>query len=270
MRTIRSVGLILLSVLSPALVWPQTISGPEPMGAEQPKQVQQSPSAEAPASQAEPQTNPQAEPAAPSDKSPDDISYGKQTKRIFGVAPNFAAVNAGETLPPLSAKGKFKLASEDSFDYSAFVWVGILSVQNMGLRAYPEFGHGMAGYSRYYWHEFVDSVSGTFFTEAIIPSIRHEDPRYYTMGQGGFFRRMGYALSRVAVTRTDSGGTSFNFSEIGGNAIEAGLANLYYPSEERGATKTAENFGAQIESAALNNIFKEFWPDIRKHVLRRK
>lgn len=274
LHTIRSAGVILLSLLSPALFWAQSISGPEPNTAEHAKHIQLSPSTEAPAFQTGPQTNPQTEPAAAPDQSPDDAekqdSSGKQTKRILGMAPNFAAVSAGERLQPLTAKGKFKLASADSFDYSAFVWVGILSVQSMGLRAYPEFGHGMAGYSRYYWHEFVDSVSGTYFTEAIVPVIRHEDPRYYTMEHGGFFRRMGYALSRVAVTRTDSGGTSFNFSELGGNAMEAGLANLYYPVEERGPRKTLENWGAQIESAALNNIFKEFWPDIRQHLFRMK
>lgn len=72
------------------------------------------------------------------------------------------------------------------------------------------------------------------------------------------------------MTRTDDGGTSFNVSEVVGNAIEAGMANLYYPSEERGLKKTAENWGTQMESAALNNIAKEFWADVRRYIFRRK
>jgi hypothetical protein len=140
----------------------------------------------------------------------------------------------------------------------------------MSLNSVPEFGHGMKGYGRYYWHTFVDGVSGTFFTEAIVPAITHEDPRYYTLGQGGFFRRTGYAISRAFVGKTDSGGTRFNWSEVGGNALEAGLSNAYYPAEERGLTQTAGNFGTQMESAILNHIFQEFWPDIRRKVLRRK
>jgi hypothetical protein len=199
-----------------------------------------------------------------------DESEGKQTSRILGVVPNFGAVSANTQLPPLSTKGKFWLATEDSFDYSSFVWNGILAGQEFGLNNYPEFGQGMAGYGRYYWHTFVDGVSGTFFTEAIVPWVTREDPRYYTMGHGGFFRRTGYALSRVVVTKTDSGGASFNWSEVGGNAIEAGLSNAYYPPEERGLRQTAINWGAQLESAALNNIAKEFWPDFRRVVLRRK
>jgi hypothetical protein len=92
---------------------------------------------------------------------------GKQTNRILGVVPNFGAVSANTQLPPLSAKGKFLLATEDTFDYSSFVWTGILAAQEYGLNNFPEFGTGMAAYGRYYWHTFVDGVSGTYFTEAM-------------------------------------------------------------------------------------------------------
>src|ERR1700739_4384376 len=199
-----------------------------------------------------------------------DESKGKQTNRILWVVPNFAAVSANTQLPPLSAKGKFWLATEDSFDYSAFVWTGIIAGQEFGLKNYPEFGQGMAGYGRYYWRNFVDGVSGTFFTEAIVPAITHEDPRYYTMENGGFFRRTGYAISRAFVTKTDSGGTSFNWSEVAGNGLEAALSNGYYPPQEPGLSQTARNWATQMESAVLNHIFQEFWPDIRRKVLRQK
>lgn len=188
---------------------------------------------------------------------------GRQTNRIMGVVPNFGAVSANTQLPPLTTKGKFWLATEDSFDYSSFIWTGIISGQEFALNNYPEFGQGAAGYGRYYYHSFIDGVSGTYFTEAIVPWISHEDPRYYTLGHGGFFRRTYYALSRVVLTKTDSGKTTFNWSEVGGNALEAGLANTYYPPQERGAHQTFVNWGDQIESAALNNIAKEFWPDVR-------
>jgi hypothetical protein len=175
---------------------------------------------------------------------------------MYGIVPNFAAVSANTLLPPLSVRGKFWLATQDSVDYSSFVWAGVLAGQSFALNSYPELGHGAAGYGRYYWRAF--------------PALTHEDPRYYTLGHGGFFRRTGYALSRVVITKTDSGGTSFNFSEIVGNGMEAGLSNLYYPPEERGLRKTAENWGTGLESAALNNVIKEFWPDIRSKILRRK
>lgn len=219
------------------------------------------------ARQAKPQQTPdQTAPAQAQKKTPS----AKQTKRMFWVVPNFAAVDSDTQLPPLSPKDKFLLATEDSFDYSSFVWAGILTAQSLALNSDPELGHGVRGYGRYYWRTFTDGVSGTFFTEAIIPTITHEDPRYYTMGHGGFFRRAGYALSRSVVTKTDSGHLTFNWSEVGGNAFEAALSNAYYPAQERGASQTARNWATQMESAALNNIAKEFWPDIRRKIFRRK
>ena len=206
---------------------------------------------------------------APQDK--EDNSHGKQTKRMFGVVPNFAAVNADTQLPPLSTREKFSLAAHDSVvDYSSFTWTGILAAQAMVLNSNPELGSGIVGYGRYYWRTFTDGVSGTFFTEAIVPAITHEDPRYYTLGRGGFLRRTGYAMSRSFVTKTDSGGTSFNFSEVVGNGLEAGLSNAYYPPQERGLSQTTVNWGTQMESAVLNHIFQEFWPDIRRKLLRQK
>jgi hypothetical protein len=201
----------------------------------------------------------------------EDDSQGKQTKRIFGVVPNFAAVSANMHLPPLSTREKFSLAAHDSVtDYSSYTWAGILAAQAMALNSDPELGSGFAGYGRYYWRTFTDGVSGTFFTEAIVPAITHEDPRYYTLGKGGFFRRTGYAISRAFVCKTDSGGTTFNLSEVVGNGLEAGLSNAYYPPQERGLSQTAVNWGTQMESAVLNHVFQEFWPDIRRKILRQK
>jgi hypothetical protein len=280
LRTAGSAAVALFLLLFPALAWSQT-----PVADEQivpAEQTQQLASTGASLSQSDagtpsdPQTAvltpaplPTLAPTPVADQKTDN-SDGKQTKRMFWVVPNFAAVSAYTVLPPLSRREKFALAREDSVDYTSFIWAGILAGQSMALNSYPELHKGIAGYGRYYWRAFADQASGAFFTEAIVPALTREDPRYYTRGYGGFFRRTGYALSRVVLTRTDSGGTSFNFSEIVGNAMEAGLSNLYYPPQERGLRKTAENWGAQLESAALNNIIKEFWPDIRRKLLRRE
>ena len=272
---------VLFLLLSPALVWSQSAVPDELSVAAQGEPTQQAAATETSASQdAGAQSQPQAAaltPAAaptpvlaPEAGQKADHSEGTQTKRMFWVVPNFAAVSAYTVLPPLSAREKFALAREDSVDYTSFIWAGILAGQSMALNSYPELHRGIAGYGRYYWRAFADQASGAFFTEAIVPALTREDPRYYTRGYGGFFRRSAYALSQVVLTKTDSGKITFNFSEIGGNALEAGLSNLYYPPQERGFRQTAENWGAQLESAALNNIIKEFWPDIRRKFFRRK
>jgi hypothetical protein len=205
------------------------------------------------------------------DKNKKKTEEKTQTKRMFWVVPNFAAVSANTQLPPLSTREKFSLASHDAIlDYSSFTWAGVLAGQGLLSNSDPELGRGAVGYGRYYWRAFVDGVSGAYFTEAIVPSVTHEDPRYYTLGHGGFWRRTWYSLSRTFVTKTDSGGTEFNWSEVGGNACVAALSNAYYPPQERGASQTLRDWGTQMESAALNNVVKEFWPDIRRKVFRQR
>lgn len=201
--------------------------------------------------------------------SPTDESEGKQTKRILWIIPNYRAVSADCQLPPLSVKDKFVLATEDSFDYSAFIVAGALAGYSQATNEYREFHQGAAGYGRYYWHSFADQAVGNYFTEAIVPSLTREDPRYYTLGHGGFFHRTEYAISRLVVTRTDSGGKSFNYSEIVGNAAGAALSNAYYPQVERTAGNTMSKWGTQVGIDGIANILKEFWPDIRRDVFHR-
>jgi hypothetical protein len=275
--TTRCTAVVLFLLLSPTLVCSQTAVPGVPIGPAHEQLTQQSGSAAASAQQSDDgnQSIPAIAAATPAliptpAGQAIDSSVGKQTTRMFGVIPNFAAVSADTELPPLTVRGKFILATKDSVDYSSFIWAGMQAGQSMALRSYPELGHGAAGYRRYYWRAFVDQASGSYFTEAIVPALTHEDPRYYTLGHGGFLRRVQYALSRVVLTKTDSGGTSFNFSEVLGNGMEAGLANFYYPAQERSLHNTAVNWVAQLEAASLNNLAREFWPDIRHKLLRQK
>lgn len=269
---LTSVVLVVLTFGWPALAWSQVQTTNHSLAyTAQSSEPQANPPSAPPS---DPQTNQPNQKPAPENKKPEDKKQdgeAQQSKRMFYVIPNFAAVNAHTQLPPLSTREKFVLAAHDSLiDYSSFVWTGILAGQALALNSDPELGHGAAGYGRYYWRTFADGVSGTFFTEAIVPAITHQDPRYYTMGEGGFFRRTGYAISRTFITRTDSGGNRFNWSEVVGNGLEAGLSNAYYPPEERGLSQTARNFGTQMESAVLNHVFQEFWPDIHKKIFRGK
>jgi hypothetical protein len=211
LRTVRNVCRILFLAFSLELVRGQTLFAQQQSGPEPRSTTHESLNPAALASDAKSHGNPQTKPApAPEADKGASPSEGQQTKQILWVAPNFAAVSANTQLPPLTAKQKFVLATHDSVDYSSFIWTGILAAQQMGTKANPELGHGAAGYGRYYWRTFADGLSGSFFTEAIVPAIAREDPRYYTLGHGGFFHRIGYVISRVVLTKTDSGSTRFS------------------------------------------------------------
>lgn len=194
----------------------------------------------------------------------------KQSKRILGIFPNYRAVSADTQLPPLSLKNKFWLATQDSFDYSSFVTAGMLAGISQAKNSTPEFRQGSKGYGRYYWHAVADQAVGNYLTEAIFPAVTREDPRYYTLGHGGFLKRTRYAVSRSLVTRTDSGRSTINISEIVGNGAGAGISNLYYPSRERTWTKTGQKWITQIALDGVFNIVKEFWPDVNHLIFHGK
>jgi hypothetical protein len=208
-------------------------------------------------------------PAPPQEPQPGSLE-GKQTRRILGIIPNFRSVSVDEKLPPLSPHEKLKLTLEDSFDYSSFIYVGILAGVSQAEGSYPEFHSGAPAYARYYWHSFADTLNGNLWTEFLMPVATHEDPRYYTLERGGVFKRTGYAVSRLFITRTDHGGESPNFSEIVGNGAAAGISGLYYPAQERTWTKTGQRWAVQVGLDGFSNLVKEFWPDVNNKLFHNK
>jgi hypothetical protein len=195
---------------------------------------------------------------------------GKQTKRILYIIPNFRAVSVDEKLPPQTIKDKFKTGVLDSVDYSAFIFVAIQAGVAQSRNATPEFQHGAAGYGRYYWHTYADYVDENLWVEFLLPTALHQDSRYYTLGRGGFAKRLGYSMSRTVITRKDSGHETFNASEVFGAGAAAGISALYYPSQERTFSKTYQLWLTSIAIDAGSNIFKEFWPDINNKVFHQK
>ncbi len=200
--------------------------------------------------------------AAPQAQSQSSEAPPKQTSRILFILPNFRAVSADVKLPPQTVKQKFITSFQDSFDYSAIFVPAALAGYNLARNADPEFGTGGLGYARYLWHAAADQTIENILVEGIFPSITHQDNRYYTLGRGGFWKRTGYAISRVVITRNDAGNETFNSSEVVGAGAAAGISTLYYPSRERNATTVVGNWGINVGIDGVSFIVKEFWPDI--------
>jgi len=192
-----------------------------------------------------------------------------QPKRILGIMPNFRAVSAGTIPPPPTPKQAFVIATKNSFDYSSFIFVGITSELAQASNAHPQLGKGVAGYGRYYWRGFLDKTDGNYLVIFALPSVFHEDERYYAKGEGNFFKRGIYASSRILITPDYHGHNTFNASEILGRAMAQGISTTYYPSHDRTLGALAVKFGWAMGRDALTNTFREFWPDIATHVLHR-
>lgn len=119
-----------------------------------------------------------------------------------------------------------------------------------------------------------DEVSANFFSDFLLASAFHEDTRYRP--EGGphhILRRIGYALSRAVVTRTDAGDLTFNFANVAGTAMSAALSNAYYPPISRTRSVALVNWGTDIAGAGLSNLLPEFGPGVRhwfrRHLLHR-
>jgi hypothetical protein len=226
--------------------------------------------AELPDAPAVSQTAQNPAPAATQTAPQDGSLEGKQTKRILFIVPNFRSVSVDVKLPPQGVKGKFVGATQDSFDYSSFIFAGLLAGVSQAEDSYPEFHQGAAGYGRYFWHTFADQTDENYQVEFIFPALLRQDPRYYTLGRGGFVKRTIYSFGRVLITRTDAGHETFNSSEIVGAGAAAGISSLYYPSPERTWTKTGQRWLLNVSIDGGTFIFKEFWPDLNNKFFHEK
>ena len=193
----------------------------------------------------------------------------QQPKRILGIMPNYRAVSAGATRTRPTARGSFGIATANSFDYSAFIFTGLTSLIAEGNDSHPQLGKGVPGFWAYSWRGFVDKTDGNYLVLFALPTIFRQDERYYTLGKGSILKRTLYSMSTVFITPNYAGNKSFNISELLGRGIAEGISTTYYPSQDRNFTDVATKYGYAVMRDGLTNTFREFWPDIAVHVLRR-
>lgn len=218
----------------------------------------------------QPQTQADQSPASAKPTAPAAIPLSKQQpKRILGVMPNYRAVSAGAIPPPPTPREAFKIATQNSFDYSSYVFVALTSMIAEGEEAHPELGKGVPGLWRYSWRGFVDKTDGNYWVIFALPTVFHEDERYFARGEGSIWKRGLYASSRVLITPNYQGHNTFNGAELLGRGIAQGISTTYYPGADRTASAIASKYGYAILRDAATNTFREFWPDIAVHVLHR-
>ncbi|MGB8064338.1 MAG: hypothetical protein WCF26_20790 [Candidatus Sulfotelmatobacter sp.] len=180
--------------------------------------------------------------------------------------PNFLTVENESQVKPISWKEKFAITAKGAFDPYEFAIVGVVAGIRQAENAYPAFGQGMAGYGKRYGAALADQADGNIMVGGVFPSILKTDPRYFRLGRGGLVRRSGYAISRILITRRDSGGRIFNVPEFAGNATAIAISNVYYPAADRGFSASFANWSVQMGIDAFGNGLKEFWPDIHRRL----
>jgi hypothetical protein len=208
--------------------------------------------------------------AGSSDQKKTGQTNGTSNDRLFGVLPNFLTLENAGKIPPLTTGQKFKVVARSTFDPAEFAYIAFLSGLSQAQNSEPGYGQGLAGYGKRYGAAFADTTDENFMTGAIFPSLLHQDPRYFQLGKGTFLHRAGYAVSRIFITRTDSGHAQFNYSEILGSAVSAGISTTYHPAGDRTFGNTMSIWWTQVGWDSATYVVKEFWPDIRRKFLKAK
>jgi hypothetical protein len=262
-------GVILLLIFTcAASVHAQNGTPPANPPASQPDQ----PPATAPAQQQQ-QTPPAATPAQPqtqpgqtSQDTKDQKNQGTSNDRLFFALPNFLTLENSAHVPPLTAGQKFKVATRSAFDYVQYPWYAALAAISQAENSEPAYGQGAEGYAKRYGTAFADGTIENYMVNAVVPAVMRTDPRYYQLGKGTFVHRTGYALSRLLITRTDSGHNTFNYGEILGSGMGAAISTYsYHPAADQTFSNTASVWGTQVAYDAIRIVLNEFWPDIRRH-----
>ncbi len=180
----------------------------------------------------------------------------EETQRVFGFIPNFYVVYEPHPAP-LTTRLKFQLALKSSTDLVTVVGIGVLAGINQAGDT-PNYVQGAKGYGERVGAAAADGFSDILLGGAILPSLFHQDPRYYYQGTGTKKSRTLHALASPFVCRGDNGQLQPNYSSLGGDLGSSALSNLYYPASNRGAGLVFENFFLSTGERMVSAMIQEF------------
>ena len=193
-------------------------------------------------------------------------------ERILGVIPDYHTIRDPKTVAaPMTVKEKWQLFLKESVD--PFTVAGALagaSVSQLG-KSVPNYGSDKEAFAERFGAALADVTTQNFFSDALLAPLLHEDPRYFRKGpEFGILKRIAYSLSRLVITRTDSGRTTFNFSGVIGTVMGIALSNAYYPDRDVNGSVVGGRCMSSFTGGAVSNLLPEFWPDVREKLFKRK
>jgi len=183
----------------------------------------------------------------------------EEHQRVLGFIPNIYVTY--EPHPePLTGKMKFHLAykglTHPTFFAFEALWAGVEQAAHT-----PDYGQGAEGYGKRFGANLASGASEALFGNAILPSLLHQDPRYFYRGSGTKRSRAWHAVIAPFVCQGDNGKSQPNYSQWGGSLISASLSNTYYPSSDRGAGLVFRNFGTNMGLHVVLGLAQEFLLD---------
>ncbi|HTU51366.1 MAG TPA: hypothetical protein VMF56_12265 [Acidobacteriaceae bacterium] len=193
----------------------------------------------------------------------------QEKQRIMGVMAAFNTTQNHNALP-LSPSQKFQLFFKSVTDPWPFVLTGFVAGIDQAQDSFPQYGQGMQGYAKRYGASYADYFTGNFFGNAVLPSVLHEDPRYFQRGHGKIITRALWAAGSMGWSKRDNGTWGPNYANVAGNMIGAAISNVYYPSVDSTFSGTIERGVTVTLEGAVGAELIEFWPDIARHYKEKK
>ena len=170
---------------------------------------------------------------------------------------------------PVTVAQKWQFFVQETFSPMTIVASAATAGESQATNTDPKYGLGSIAMAKRFGAASVDNVTQNFFCDFVMASAFHEDNRYRRRGERyGFWSRVGYAVSRAVVTRTDSGASTVNWSNFTGTALSVALSNAYYPARSRNLNATAINWGFSTAGTGFGNLAPEFLPDFKRWLHR--
>jgi hypothetical protein len=203
---------------------------------------------------------------------PAGYEFAPSDDRILGVIPNYQTVSDPNShVASLTVKQKLKLFVKESSDPYTGASALMGAALSQSANGHPKYGQGGKAYAQRFGAAMTDFGAQNFFSDAVLASLFHQDPRYFRKGPpAGVLARVWYSMSRTVITRQDSDRPAFNISGLLGMSLGIAASNLYYPSASMNGSAVRSRFGTSLMGASLGNLLPEFWPDIKAKVFRPK
>jgi len=188
----------------------------------------------------------------------------QKKQRVLGFIPSFNTTYDSNVVS-MTPKQKFKLAFSQATDPFQFLLAGIAGGLSEAEGSDYGYGGGPGGYFKRVGADYADSFDGAMIGNAILPSLLHQDPRYFRRGYGTAKKRIFYALSTSFIAKHDNTGKwQPNYSNLGGNLVAGAISTLYVPEDEKTAGNVFEGFALVTVEGAGGAVLQEFWPDISR------
>ena len=180
----------------------------------------------------------------------------EEQQHVLGIVPNFYVVY-DHNAAPLTTKLKFELAWKEEANPINILGEGFVAGLDQG-GATPDYKEGAKGYFERFGAVYADGFTDIMFGGAILPSLLHQDPRYFYKGEGTTRSRLLYALGSSFICKGDNGRRQPNYSSVGGDLISGAISNAYYPRTNRGASLVFVNAGLTTGGRMVNDVVQEF------------